>query len=71
MANAYGWHKQKSKMVVKKGGSSGLWFMGFVGALIYYLHVHSGTLWLVVLAFLKAIVWPVFLVYHLMVFLKL
>ena len=66
-----GWHKQKSKMVVKKGGSGGLWFLGFIGALIYYLHVHSGTFWLVVLAVLKAVVWPVFLVYHLMVFLKL
>ena len=29
---------------------------------IYYLHTHSGTFWLVVLAFLKAFVWPAFVV---------
>ena len=60
----------KSKHVAKAGGAGGLWFLGFIGALVYYLHVHSGTFWLVILAFLKAIVWPAFLVYHLLVFLK-
>jgi hypothetical protein len=47
-----------------RGGLGGLWFLGFLGALVYYLHTHSGTLWLVVLAFLKAFVWPAFVVYH-------
>jgi hypothetical protein len=64
------WHKRKSKMVAKKGGSNGIWFLGFIGALVYYLHVHSGTFWLVILAILKAIVWPAFLVYHVLLFLK-
>ena len=48
------------------GGAGGLWFLGFLGALVYYLHFHSGTLWLVVLAVLKSLVWPAFLVYHLL-----
>ena len=61
----------KSKKVTKAGGSSSVWFMGFIGALVYYLHVHSGTFWLVILAFLKAIVWPAILVYHLLLFLKI
>jgi hypothetical protein len=64
------WHKRKGKMVAKNGGSSGIWFFGFIGALVYYLHVHSGTFWLVILAILKSIVWPAFLVYHLLLFLK-
>ena len=59
----------KNKMVHKSGGS-GIWFLGFIGALVYYLHVHSGTFWLVVLAVLKALVWPAFLIYHLLLFLK-
>ncbi len=46
------------------GGAGGLWFVGFIGALVYYLHFHSGSFWLVVLAFLKATVWPAFVVYH-------
>ena len=62
--------KIKNKTVVK-GGGSGIWFLGFIGALVYYLHVHSGTFWLVILAFLKAIFWPAFLVYHLLAFLKM
>ncbi len=50
----------------KSGGAGGIWFLGFIGALVYYLHYHSGTFWLVVLAFLKAFVWPAFVVYHLL-----
>ncbi len=52
--------------VANKGGAGGIWFLGFIGALVYYLHTHSGTFWLVVLALLKALVWPAFLVYHLL-----
>ena len=33
-------------------------------ALSYYLHTHSGTFWLVLLAFMKSVVWPAFVVYH-------
>ena len=46
------------------GGAGGLWFVGFIGAFVYYIHFHSGSFWLVILAFLKAIVWPAFVVYH-------
>lgn len=62
----------RNKTIIKKGGGSGgLWFLGFIGALVYYLHVHSGTFWLVILAVLKAAVWPAFLVYHLLLFLHM
>jgi hypothetical protein len=54
----------KAKGSRTAGGIGGLWFLGFLGALVYYLHTHSGTFWLVVLAFLKAFVWPAFVVYH-------
>jgi hypothetical protein len=46
------------------GGAGGIWFLGFIGALVYYIHYHSGTFWLVILAFLKSVVWPAFVVYH-------
>lgn len=48
------------------GGTGGLWLLGFIGALCYYLHTHSGTFWLVLLAFMKAAVWPAFVVYHIL-----
>jgi hypothetical protein len=53
-----------TKTVVKGGGNGGIWLMGFIGALVYFLHFHSGTFWLVVLAFIKAIFWPAFVVYY-------
>ena len=49
---------------VSRGGVGGIWFLGFIGAICYYLHTHSGTFWLVLLAFMKAVVWPAFVVYH-------
>ena len=59
-----------SKNIAKSSGSGGLWFLGFVGTLIYFLHYHSGTFWLVVLAIVKALIWPAFLVYYLLRFMK-
>lgn len=64
------WHKRGGKTVVKNGGAGGLWFAGFLGALIYFLHFHSGTLWLVILAIIKALFWPAVLVYHLFIVLR-
>lgn len=44
-------------------GSGGcIWFLGFVGALIYNLSMATGF-WSGVLAVLKSIIWPVFFVY--------
>jgi hypothetical protein len=56
--------KDTSKRAATCGGAGGIWFLGFVGALVYYLHFHSGTFWLVILAVVKSIVWPAFVVYH-------
>ncbi len=54
-----------NKSGAKNGAAGGgIWFLGFIGALVYYIHTHSGTFWLVVLAFLKSLVWPAFVVYH-------
>lgn len=57
-------------MADSKGGNAGplggIWFLGFLGAFVYYIHTHSGTFWLVLVAFMKAVVWPALLVYHLL-----
>ncbi len=42
--------------------------LGFIGALIYYLSTATGF-WVGVLGFIKAIIWPVFLVYEVLRFL--
>lgn len=42
-------------------GGDAVYGLGFIGAAIYFIG-HATTFWLGVLGFLKAIVWPVFLV---------
>lgn len=52
-----------------KNGTSGIvYFLGFIGAAIYYISQATGF-WAGVLGFLKALVWPAFLVYELLKFL--
>lgn len=43
--------------------SEAVYGMGFIGAAIYFISTAT-SFWLGVLGFLKAIVWPVFLVYE-------
>ena len=42
------------------------YFLGFIGALVYYVST-APTFWDAVIGFFKAIVWPAFLVYGLLV----
>ncbi len=44
--------------------------LGIIGAIIYYVQ-HANTFWMGVLGILKALFWPVFLVYRLLEFLKM
>jgi hypothetical protein len=62
--------KKKGAIVSKCGGScSGCgYFLGFIGAAVYYISTASGF-WMGVLGVLKAMVWPAFLVYEIMKFL--
>jgi len=64
MIDAKATNRSSSGSAACKGGAGGIWFLGFIGALSYYLHTHSGTFWLVLVAFMKAVVWPAFVVYH-------
>jgi hypothetical protein len=51
---------------IKEHGSScggALYFMGFIGSAVYYIS-NSGTFWEGVVGFLKALVWPAFLVFE-------
>jgi hypothetical protein len=52
-----------------KNVSSAVYGLGLIGAAVYYIS-HATNFWMGVLGFLKAIVWPAFLVYQLLEFLK-
>jgi len=54
---------------VQHGGPAGaVYGLGLVGAVIYYISIAT-SFWMGVLGFLKALVWPGFLVYELLKFL--
>lgn len=52
-----------AKDVQKNAPAGAVYGLGFIGAAIYYISAATGF-WMGVLGFLKAIVWPVFLVYE-------
>lgn len=54
----------------KHAGTGALYGLGFIGALVYFIQ-HAGTVSAGIIGFLKALVWPAFVVYKLLEFLKL
>ena len=57
---------------MKNNGAAGgvVYGLGFIGAVIYYIQ-HAMTFWIGVLGIIKAIIWPVLLIYRLLGFLKM
>lgn len=51
------------KMHKSGHASNAVYGLGFIGAAIYYIS-HAAGFWAGVLGFLKALVWPAFLVYE-------
>jgi hypothetical protein len=66
--------KRDNKMVKHKfnGCCSGgaVYGLGFIGAAVYYIS-HATTFWMGMLGFLKALVWPAFLVYEVLKYLRI
>lgn len=62
--------KKKPVCRIPQNGSCGgaIYGLGFIGAAVYYISTATGF-WNGVLGFLKAIVWPAFLVYGLLKYL--
>jgi hypothetical protein len=50
--------------------SSAVYGLGFIGAAIYFIS-QAATFWTGVLGFLKALVWPAFLVYEALKYFRL
>ena len=61
--------KENSKNGIGSSGLAGVVYcLGFIGAAVYYIS-HATGFGMGVIGFLKAIVWPAFLVYELLGFL--
>ena len=60
--------KVKHFIFASTGGA--IYGLGFIGAAVYYISTAT-SFWMGVLGFLKAIVWPAFLVYEVLKFLAM
>ena len=52
----------KDRIIYHSNSSNAVYGLGLIGAAIYYISIAT-SFWMGVLGFLKAIVWPAFLVY--------
>lgn len=57
----------RGNMVEKAGPSGFIFLLAYVGAAIYFISVSDGSFWGVIIGLLQAIVWPVYVVYHVLV----
>lgn len=64
----YQLERQGGKAMKDHGAAGGIYGLGFIGALVFYIQ-HAATLGAGIVGFLKALVWPAFLVYKLLEFL--
>lgn len=56
---------RRTVKVVERAGPWGFFFvLAYIGAAIYFIANSDGSFWGVVLGLLQALVWPVYLVYH-------
>ncbi|MFH0760105.1 MAG: hypothetical protein V2A67_01215 [Bacteroidota bacterium] len=53
--------KEKTPHVTNNAAAGAVYGLGLIGAAIYFIG-HAATFWAGVLGFLKAIIWPVFMV---------
>lgn len=57
--------KQRQQLAAQHPGAGFIWLLGFIGAFVYYLE-QVDTFAGGIVAFLKAVFWPAFLVYKLL-----
>jgi hypothetical protein len=69
-SNSTSHEDKRSKCMDNKGMWGGIYGMGFLGGVVYYLQ-HATTFWAGVLGIFKALFWPAVLMYKLLELLKM
>jgi len=62
--------KKGYKKHAGSGAAGTIWFLGFIGALVYFIQ-QADSFGAGIIGFLKALVWPAFLIYNLLDFLRI
>lgn len=62
--------RREMRMLWKRGSGSDVWgyvlFVAWVGALVFFIQHSDGTFWNVILAFVKACVWPALVMFKML-----
>lgn len=59
------YEKNRTVNVFHKAGSAGpIFLLTYIGAAIYFVQQSGGGFWEVIVALLQAVVWPAYVVYH-------
>ena len=53
--------------IKERGPESGVYCLGFIGALVYYI-TNASSLWAAFVGFFQALLWPAFLVHGVLTF---
>jgi hypothetical protein len=59
----------RARVIVRDGPWGFFFLLAYIGAAIYFVSTSDGSFWGVVLGLLEAIVWPAYVVYHVLVLL--
>lgn len=66
-----GQYDNRTVKVINRAGPSGFMFLlAYIGAAIYFVQRSNGGFWDVILGLLQAVVWPVYVMYHLLQLLR-
>lgn len=60
-------HVHKTVNVINKAGTKGIPFvLTYIGAAIYFVQQSNGQFFEVIFALLQALIWPAYVVYHIL-----
>ncbi len=63
-------YDKKTVKVINRAGPTGfIFFLAYIGAAIYFIQQSSGGFWEVILGLFQAAVWPVYVMYHVLLLL--
>jgi len=54
----------RGRVIVRQGPWGFIFLLAYIGAAIYFVSESDGSFWGVILGLLQAIIWPVYVVYN-------
>jgi hypothetical protein len=54
----------RARVIVRDGPWGFVFLLGYIGAAIYFVSKSDGLFWGVIIGLLQAVVWPAYVVYH-------